>query len=265
MAGTDSSQPSATVRGAPTIILVEPQLGENIGMAARAMLNCGLTDLRLVRPRDGWPNKKAVATAAGADPVIDSVRLYPRTEDAIADLTLVYAMTARPRGMVKDVVSPEDAAVEMRRRGAAGERVGVLFGGESCGLDNDDVALADAIITVPLNPAFSSLNLAQAVFVTGYLWSRLGDPLSPSQEIPAKETVAASKQELIGLFEHLERELDAGGFFHVAPKRAIMSRNLRNMLERARLNAQEVRTLRGVIATLSGHRIPPGSKGKKKP
>src|SRR5215472_9921470 len=168
MAGTDRSRGGVT--GGPAIILVEPQLGENIGTAARAMLNCGLDDLRLVRPRDGWPNDKAITAASGADRVLDKARLYPDVPVAIADLRHVYASTARDRYMVKREVTPRLAAEEMRGFLAAGEPCGILFGPERTGLVNDDIALADTVVTVPLNPAFSSLNLAQAVLIVGYEW-----------------------------------------------------------------------------------------------
>src|SRR5712671_5241659 len=168
MAGTDNSKSGIT--GGPAIILVEPQLGQNIGTAARAMANCGLDDLRLVRPRDGWPSDKAVAAASGADAVLDKARLYPSIAAAIADLSHVYASTARDRYMVKRELTPRHAAEEMREFLARDEPCGVLFGPERTGLVNDDVALADTVITVPLNPAFSSLNLAQAVLIVGYEW-----------------------------------------------------------------------------------------------
>src|SRR6266700_2812945 len=168
MAGTDRRQ--AGIGGGPAIILVQPQLGENIGTAARAMANCGLDDLRLVAPRDGWPSDKAVAAASGADRVLDKARLYPSVAAAIGDLGHVYAATARDRYMVKRELTPRRAAKEMRGFLAAGETCGVLFGPERTGLVNDHIALADTVLTVPLNPAFSSLNLAQAVLIVGYEW-----------------------------------------------------------------------------------------------
>src|SRR3954453_8732952 len=168
MAGTNHR--NETVTGGPAIILVEPQLGENIGTAARAMMNCGLDDLRLVRPRDGWPNDKAVAAASGAGMVLAEARLYLSVEAAIGDLVHVYASTARDRYMVKREVTPRQAAEEMRAYLAAAEGCGVLFGPERTGLVNSDIALADTVVTVPLNPAFSSLNLAQAVLIVGYEW-----------------------------------------------------------------------------------------------
>ena len=177
MAGTDHRRQAVT--DGPAIILVEPQLGENIGTAARAMMNCGLDDLRLVRPRDGWPSDKAIAAASGADTVLAKARLYPDIPAAIADLVHVYAATARDRGMVRREVTPRHAAPEMRARIAAGEACGVLFGPERTGLLNDDVALADTVLTVPLNPGFSSLNLAQAVLIVGYEWFTSGVTAPP--------------------------------------------------------------------------------------
>ncbi len=257
MAGTDSSRvdPAAETGSGPAIILVDPQLGENIGMVARAMLNCGLVDLRLVRPRDSWPNDKAVAAASGADAVLDRARLFPDTAAALADLRVVFATTARPRDMTKPVLTPEAAAARMREIADAGDnRCGVLFGPEAKGLHNDDVALADGILAVPLNPAFSSLNLAQAVLIVGYEWLKAGSEApEPALSVP-KETRPATKQELLGLFEHLERELDACGFLRVREKRPTMVRNLRNVFQRTGLTEQEIRTLRGVIKGLTSGR-----------
>ena len=256
MAGTDSTRVGGIPEGdgnAPAVILVAPQLGENIGMVARAMLNCGLTDLRLVRPRDGWPSDKAVAAASGADAVLDRARLFATTADAVADLQRVYAATARPRDMTKEVLTPHAAALEMRRFVAGGGRCGVLLGAEASGLDNDDVALADAILLAPLNPAFMSLNLAQAALLVGYEWYRTGDD-SAERTLPMNATRPATKAELLGFFEHLERELDACGFLHVREKRPTVVRNLRNLFQRAGLSEQEVRTLRGVVSCLTTRR-----------
>lgn len=257
MSGTDHRIDPLTGTGAgPAVILVDPQLGENIGMAARAMLNCGLTDLRLVRPRDGWPNEKASRTSAGADMVLERAQLFERTEDAILDLTLVYAATARTRDMIKVIVSPTKAAAEIRgfKSGASG----IIFGGEAMGLNNDDIALADKIITTPLNPGFSSLNLSQAVLLIAHEWFKLDSDFADSN-LQMPDTRPATKQELIGLFEHLEGALDDSGFLHIKEKRPIMSRNLRNLFQRAQLTDQEVRTLRGVITSLAYH----GNSSKK--
>ena len=260
MAGTDSTRSGAQADKeaiSPAIILVDPQLGENIGMAARAMLNCALFDLRLVRPRDGWPNEKAVSAACGADAVLDRLRLHETAADAVADLQLVFAATARPRDMTNRVITPAQAATETRAFMNDGGGAGVLFGREAKGLKNDDIALGDAIIMVPVNPAFSSLNLAQAVYAIGHEWFKAGlsgdDTAADELAIP-KETQPANKAELEGLFGHLEDELDASGFLHVAEKRPVMVRNIRNMLQRAGLTEQEVRTLRGIISSLATKR-----------
>jgi tRNA/rRNA methyltransferase len=251
LAGTDRTQSSLTGGEAPAVILVAPQLGENIGMAARAMLNCGLTDLRLVRPRDGWPSAAAVANSAGAAVVIDNTRVFASTAEAIADLTLVYAATARDRAMTKRVVTPGEAARELRT--AQGHKCGVLFGGEAKGLHNDDIALADHVITAPLNPAFSSLNLAQAVLIVAWEWQMAASAAPASEMRIPEDTRPATKDEMLGLFEHLEGALDQSGFFHVREKRPIMARNLRNLLQRAQPTEQEVRTLRGVIKSFEIH------------
>jgi tRNA/rRNA methyltransferase len=253
MAGTDSSKaPEALSPGppGPAIILVEPQLGENIGMAARAMLNCGLTELRLVNPRDGWPSEDAAAASAGADRIIDEAPVFETTADAVADLNLVFATTARPRDMTSRIVPPAEAANEIRAFMEGRGKAGVLFGREAKGLKNDDMVLSDAIIMIPVNPAFNSLNLAQAVFAVGHEWFRADLEIPPSELSMPKETRPADKADLLGLFEHLEDELDKSGFYHVREKRPVMVRNIRNMLQRAGLTEQEVRTLRGVITSL---------------
>ncbi len=252
MSGTDSSKtPSITVRdgGGPAILLVRTQLGENVGFAARAMLNCGLTDLRLVAPRDGWPNEKALAAAAGADAVLEGARLYDTAADAVADLELVHAATARPRDMLKPEAGPRQSAEALRGADAAGVATGILFGPERSGLTNDEVALADTVVTVPLNPAFASLQLGHAVMILGYEWYQGGVTAAETDGIAARNR-PATKGELLGFFEHLERELDACGFLHVAEMRPTVVRNIRNMFQRARLTEQEVRTLRGIIKGL---------------
>src|SRR5947207_8734576 len=199
MAGTNHSRKAAS--GGPAIILVEPQLGENIGTAARAMANCGLGDLRLVRPRDGWPSEKALAAASGADRVLDKARLYPSVEAAIGDLKHVYAATARDRYMVKREVTPRHAAEEMRGFLAAGEACGVLFGPERTGLLNDHIALADTVLSVPLNPGFSSLNLAQAVLIVGYEWFTSG-AAAPAEILRRGGSRPTTNTELLNLFDH---------------------------------------------------------------
>jgi tRNA/rRNA methyltransferase len=248
MAGTDRKQHAPS--GGPAIILVEPQLGENIGTAARAMLNCGLTDLRLVKPRDGWPSEKARSAASGADKVIDGARLYETTSEAIADLSRVYATTARQRGMVKRVVTPRRAAGEMRKAAAGGQKIGILFGRERTGLENDDIALADAVIAVPLNPGFASLNLAQAVLLVGYEWFQAADK-TPANQLVVNETRPATKAELLNFFQQLEKRLVESGFLRNVEKRPSMVRNIRNLFQRAGLTHQEVRTLHGIVSDLS--------------
>ncbi len=238
----------------PAIILVRPQLAENIGMAARSMLNCGLGDLRLVNPRQGWPNEKAVAPAAGADLVLEAVKVFPTTAAAVSDLGRVYATTARDRRMTKEVLTLRAAARKMRAHITGGGRAGVLFGAEAKGLDNDDVALADALLMVPLNPTFRSLNLAQAVLLLSYEWLLSGDTTPDSVVATPKATRPANKEELVMMFEHLERELDDCGFLYPPEKRPVMVRNIRNIFQRAELTEQEVRTLRGIITGLSAKR-----------
>ena len=256
MAGTDRTKAGAgdgDSGSAPLIVLVAPQLGENVGMVARAMLNCGLTELRLVRPRDGWPSEKAEAAASGALEVIQGVRLFDSTEAAVADLQRIYATTARPRGMVKPVVTPAEAAKELRTAAAAGERTGLLFGPERSGLVNDDIALADAVLTVPLNPAFSSLNLAQAVLLVGHAWFLAADA-TPPRKLETGGGQAASKAELVNFFERLEAALDETGFLYPPEKRPTMVRNLRNLFQRMAPTEAEVNTLHGIVSALRDKR-----------
>ena len=245
----------------PAVILVEPQLGENIGAAARAMANFGLSDLRLVRPRERWPNKKALAMAANASHVIEQAKLFPSVAEASRDLELLFATTARDRKMAKHVLTPQGAARKLRLAFGRGHRSGLMFGPERAGLDNDDLSLADAIITIPTTAGFSSLNLGQAVLLLGYEWFRLADKRAPTR-IDHCTGRPATRQELFDLFRHLESELDEAGFLYPAHKRPAMVRNLRAMLHRAALTGQEVRTLRGVISALvqdkrSGRRSKP--------
>ncbi len=250
MAGTDSTRPSA--RGGPAIILVKPQLGENIGATARAMLNFGLTDLRLVKPRDGWPNPTAEATASRADAVLEAAHVFATTEDAISGLHHVLAVTARERDSLKEVVDPRTAATRMRSWAQAGQGAGLLFGPERAGLHNDDVALADTVLTVPANPAFSSLNLAQAVLLIAYEWSQTAAE-GTDDAFPLPDTdygPPATKDQMVRLFEHLEDELEAGRFFWPPERRPSMAQNLRNMLQRYGMTEQDVRTVRGMIRAL---------------
>lgn len=231
----------------PAIILIDPQLGENIGMVARAMLNCGLTDLRLVRPRDGWPSEKAAKASSGADLVIEKARLFNNTSEAIGNLSLVFAATKRERDMTKNAVTLEKAAKEITDVGEIG--CGVLFGGEANGLTNDDVSLANSVLTISLNPEFSSLNLSQAVLLIAYEIFKIKGGTASTQ-LAIQTNCKANKKEMLGLFNHLENALDDSGFFHVREKRPIVVRNLRNLIQRADPTEQEVRTLRGVISSL---------------
>jgi len=244
------------ILGGPTIILVEPQLGENIGTAARAMLNFGLTDMRIVNPRDGWPSEKAQTSSSGADLVIDNVQVFNSTEDAVADLKLLYATTARPRDMFKREATSSVAAKEMRTAINAGDKVGILFGAERHGLSNADVTLAQTVIAIPVNPAYASLNLAQAVLLVAYEWFQSGNiefegHVGGRARLGEKEEPLASNEELVHMFNHLESELDRSGFLRPPEKRPNMVKNLRNIFQKAQLREQEVRTLRGVIKSLT--------------
>ena len=228
----------------PAIILVEPQMGENIGHTARAMLNFGLCDLRLVAPRDGWPNAAAAAPAAGADEVLDKARVFESVEAAIGDLRQVFAATVRARELPKPVLAPEAAAKAL----VQAEACGVLFGPERSGLSNEHLALADAIITIPVNPHFSSLNLAQSVILVAYEWSKLA---GQGAAAISNGEPAATRDELLGLVGHFEEELDKRQYFHPEERRGALRLALRNLLSGAGFNSMQVRTLRGVIAALS--------------
>jgi tRNA/rRNA methyltransferase len=260
MAGTDRRQTQAQGTG-PVIILIEPQLGENIGTAARAMANFALNELRLVSPRDGWPNDHARKAASGADWIIESAKVFDDPTEAIGDLSYVYATTARSRDMVKPVITPEQAGDDMRRRISEGQKVGIFFGRERFGLRNEEVALADVIVMAPVNPAFASLNISQAVLLLGYEWFKHGarsigqetpeEPAYMGPHTPMAGSRPANKEELEGLFKHLKAELSECGFLRPPEKAPSMMRNIRTMFLRANLTEQEVRTLRGMIAGLS--------------
>jgi tRNA/rRNA methyltransferase len=234
----------------PAIVLVRPQMGENIGAVARAMMNFGLSALRLVEPRDRWPNPKAYPVASGADRVLDAARVEWALEDAIADSTFVVATTARPRYMEKPVWGPREAARNLRAAVAAGERPVVLFGAEANGLTSDEVARADVILTYPVNPAFASLNLANAVSVFAFAYSEARQASDAPSWFRASYGTPATKAEMEGLFGHLEAELGHGRFFHPEDKAPLMKQNLRALFLRAGLSQQEVQTLRGVIKAL---------------
>jgi tRNA/rRNA methyltransferase len=241
---------------APCIILSRPQIGENIGAAARAMANFGLSDLRLVAPRDGWPNEKANHMAVGAAFVNEKARLFPTLEEALGDLNLVYATTARDRGTTKEVLTPEEAAKRLRHAAARGVKTGILFGNERAGLDNDEISLADAVITVPTSE-FTSLNLGQTVLVTAYEWSRAGDATPPARIEHGPYHRKPTREEMFGLFEHLERELSESGFLYPPAKYDTMVRAIRATVHRAKLTYQEVQTIRGMIVALvkNKHRV----------
>ena len=228
----------------PIIILVRPQLGQNIGKAARAMLNFGLTELRLVAPRDGWPNPEAGPAASGADVVLERAGVFATAEEAIADCTLVFASTVRRRDLVMPVVGPEEMAQQL----AASEgRTAILFGPERSGLETEDVALANAIVTVPINPEFGSLNLAQAVILLAYEWSRGAQLAQP----PVKELEdAATHGEVEGLIGQLDEALVAKGYFH-PPSRTRATRNtLRTIFTKTNWSSREVKAVRGIIRAL---------------
>lgn len=244
-------QPSPPTPLSPAIVLVAPQLGENIGTAARAMANFGLSDLRLVNPREGWPNRKAHAAASGADGVLEKITTYASVPAAIADLGFVYATTARAREVAKPVTGPREAAQNIRALAATGTRAGVMFGPERTGLTNEDLSLADEILTFPVDPGFPSINLAQAVLLFAYEW-RLAGFAPGERPLPLADArpKPAPKEELIRLFEHFESALDEAGFFRPPEKRPHMVEALRSMLQRAGFSEQEVRTLRGVVTAL---------------
>ena len=236
--------PSASARPAPPcVILNEPQLAENIGAVARVMANFGLYDLRLVRPRDGWPQERAWASASGASWPLDDAKVFDSLEAAIADLKLVYATTARPRETRLPVYTPRESAAHLAEEVALDRKVGLLFGGERAGLETHDIALCQAIVSIPIDERFRSLNLAQAVSINAYEWKMTQDELNVEE--PADQAT------LLGLYEHLEDELEKAGFYHPPEKKPSMVRNLRVPLARARLSDQEVRTFRGVITALS--------------
>jgi tRNA/rRNA methyltransferase len=231
---------------APAIILVRPQLGENIGMVARAMWNFGLDDLRLVRPRDGWPNPAAGPPAAGADIVLEKARVFDDIASATADLHRVYATTVRMRGMMKEVITAREAATRIH---ALDGSSGLMFGPERSGLETDDVAMADAILSVPVNPAFGSLNLSQAVILTAYEWFQMQSD-TPAARLEGDQHGPATHGEVEGLIGALYGALEPRGYFFPEDRAPTMKRTLRNILERPGYTAQEVRTLRGVMKAL---------------
>lgn len=230
----------------PVFILVEPQMGENIGAACRVMGNFGIAELRIVNPRDGWPNPAAVSLAAGS-PVLEAASVHLTLDEAVADCAVLYASTATPRAMVKPVLTAREAVAEARGHIAAGQKVGVLFGAEKSGLPNAAITRSNAVLTLPVDPGFSSLNLAMAVGVIAHEW-RAGDA-APEGFKPLEDR--ASQHDLEGLYGHLHDELDRAGFFFPPEKTPLMMQNLINIFARGGLTAQEVRTLRGAIKALT--------------
>ncbi|MBX3430697.1 MAG: RNA methyltransferase [Hyphomonadaceae bacterium] len=235
----------------PAVCLVRPQMGENIGAVARVLLNFGLVSLRLVAPRDRWPNPKAEVVAVGADQVLKAAKVEWKIEDALADATLVLAATARPRGLEKPVWGPREAATKLRAAIAAGERPVVMFGPEASGMETDEIARADAILTLPVNPAFASLNLANAVAVFAYAYAEARQETDTPAWFRDSDSPPATQEELDAMFVHLEQELERGRFFHPMDKAPLMKRNLRSLFMRTRLTQQEAQTLRGVIKALT--------------
>ena len=234
----------------PVVVLVRPQLADNIGACARAMANGGLFHLRLVAPRDGWPQPKAWRNSSGAHRILDDVTVHDSVADAVADLQHVFATCPRPRHIVKPVLTARGAAAELRAICGRDLRAGVLFGPERAGLDNDDMAEADALVRYPLNPAFMSLNLAQAVMVLAYEWWTAAEQTLP-RELMTNETRIATKGELENFLTHLVDELDACGFLRNLPKRPGMVRNIRHFFQRGEVTEQELRTLHGIVTELS--------------
>jgi tRNA/rRNA methyltransferase len=251
---TRMSEVTASVQNAqkfqPVIVLVEPQLGENIGMVARAMANFGLSELRLVNPRDGWPNDKARAAASRADHVIDNTALFDDLPTAIADLNFVLATTARQRDNFKPVRGPVEAGRALRTRSQAKERTGILFGREKFGLFNEEVGLADEIVTFPVNPEFASLNIAQAVLLMSYEWMKSGLERETDTNFAGPDLAPAPKEQLHSFLLHLEEALDSRGYFRPEGKKPKMVDNLRAVFTRPGFSEPEIHVLRGIISSL---------------
>ncbi|MDE1935354.1 TrmJ/YjtD family RNA methyltransferase [Bradyrhizobium sp.] len=259
MSGTDKTKAGLELTG-PIVILVEPQLGENIGMAARAMGNFALSRLRIVNPRDGWPNIAAQRAAAGADHILDGAELFETVEAAVADCSLLFATTARAHDQAKPVVGPEAAAAETAGRIKAGGTVGILFGRERWGLTNEEVGLSNRIITFPVNPGFASLNLAQAVLLVGYEWFKLSTAGALPFAMPERSE-PASQHQMQAFFDHLVRELDKVEFLRPAEKRDTMLVNLRNIFTRMEPTKQDMHTLHGVVMAIAEGRKGPAKGG----
>ena len=257
-AWTRGGKPAADLHPAPgespIVVLVRPQLAENVGSVARAMANGGLFHLRLVAPRDGWPQDRAWRTASGADAILDAAQVFPDVPSAVADCHRVFATCPRPRHIVVPLRTARAAAEDLRGINGRGLRTAVLFGPERAGLENDDVACADTLVRYPLNPEHMSLNLAQAVMILAYEWWTAAEP-TPPRQLQTNETHVATKGELEGFLGRLVAELDAAGFLDNLPKRPGMVRNLRHWFERGEVTGQELRTLHGVVTELSRGRM----------
>lgn len=252
MTGTDRNQfTPAPDSPQPVVILVNPQMGENIGAAARAMLNCGLSHLRLVNPRDGWPNERADAMSSGALELMPPVAVFPTLAEAVADCHTIYATTARARDLVKPVMTARHAADDMRARIGVGEKIAILFGAERAGLSNEELEQAHNLITIPLNPGFSSLNLGQSVLLVSYEWSQGVFDAAPVAT-PTGKSVPATAQEFNIFFERLDKELQDRGFYRVAEMKEYISRNIRTFFSRGQPTDQEINTLHGIITALTG-------------
>jgi TrmH family RNA methyltransferase len=250
LTGRDGGAEIGPIDPSPVVVLVRPQLADNIGACARAMANGGLFHLRLVAPRDGWPQDRAWRMASGADRILDAATVHADLADAIGDLHHIYATCPRPRHVIKPVLTARGAAAELWEVCGRGLRAGVLFGPERAGLENDEMAAADALVRYPLNPAFMSLNLAQAVMVLAYEWWTAADA-TPSRVLMTNETNVATKAELENFLAHLTAELDSCGFLRNLPKRPGMVRNIRHFFERGEVTEQELRTLHGIVTELA--------------
>jgi tRNA/rRNA methyltransferase len=242
------------MNNAPVILLIRPQLVENIGTSARAMMNCNLSEMRIVNPRDPWPlvspqKERMAAASSGADEVLNNAKMFDDTPAALADLHVVYATTARPRDMIKEVVTPRQAITEIMGHIREGRKVGLMFGPERTGLTNEEIVCAEKIIQIPANPEFSSFNLAQGVLILAYEWL-MANSTAPDRVMELGKTRPATREELFNFFDHLERDLEAGGFFTTPELKPTMVQNLRNVLTRAELTEQEVRTWHGIVTAL---------------
>jgi len=255
--------PAKSGANPPAVILVEPQLAENIGTTARAMMNCGLEDLRLVDPKQDWLSEKAIAASSGAERILEKAQKFATLEEALADRQTVYAATARRREIVKPLMTARAAGTDMRARAKDGQKLAIVFGRERDGLTNHEIGLTNTIIEVPLNPEHSSLNLAQAVLIVGYEWFQAGYD-GPETMTTFNRTKPVSKDLLQGFFEHLESELVICGFLRNDEKRPSMIVNIRNMFQRAELTEQEVRTLHGIVKELRYGRRPDRPKRQHK-